>query len=147
MKFLGILRITWDFFGIGGRDFMICILEHLCVSMVGVMHLVCIVVVCLSSLTFSYHCWLASLWKESQVSKSFLPVLYAVPPHSDTWKLGTLKPQAKLQGTWRRSGTQTCGMQAHQHVDMPWDPWARSPAMGKKPHYLVGTSGEERLRE
>ena len=98
-------------------------LPTICVLMVGMMHLVCVGVVCLSSLAFSYHCWLASPWKESWVSLSCLYI--ASPPAS------LMQCQAKLQRTQRRSGPQKCNTQAHQHVDMPWCPWPRSPAKGK----------------
>ncbi|KAK7493365.1 hypothetical protein BaRGS_00015491 [Batillaria attramentaria] len=45
---------------------------------------------------------------------------YVVPPRGDTWKLSTLRTQAKLQGTGEEVWPPlTCGMQAHRCVDTP----------------------------
>ena len=43
----------------------------------------------------------------------------AVPLRGTTHKLGTLRPQAKLQGISEELGPQRCEVQARWHVDTP----------------------------
>ena len=62
------------------------------------------------------------------------------PPYCDRWELGTLRPQAKLQGLGGNLAPRCKTHKAHRLMDTPW----RLQLWVKKLHCLVGTLGKEK---